>query len=187
MKKTRFFATLLVLSVCFSLIVLPNKSLKGLCQEDYDRIEFTVNSSIASFYQGSTKINETNIRQGTKTAVIKNINNRTYVPLKLFIDQSIISSQGSIVVSAEYDTVTKEVRAFFRTGYSDQDHSISLSTGTKQAIRNGENISLDVPVPSTKLTDGFPYVPIRFIFEAFDYNVDWEASSQKISVVTQNQ
>jgi hypothetical protein len=187
MKKITFFVAFIVLSVCFSFLVLPNKSLKGLCQEDYNRIEFTVNSSIASFFQGNTKINETNIRQGTKTAVIKNINNRTYVPLQFFIDQSVITTQGNIVVSAEYDTVTKEVSAFFRTGYSDQDLSISLSTGSKQAIRNGENLSLDVSVPSTKLTGGFPCFPIRFIFEAFDYNVDWEASSQKISVVTQNQ
>jgi len=56
---------------------------------------------------------------------------------------------------------------------------IILKIGSKTVNVNGENISLDVPAT---IIENRTYVPLRFIAETLNFQVDWSASDRKITV-----
>ena len=95
------------------------------------------------------------------------VNGRVLVPLR------IISQQLGYVVN--YDSVTKSITI---DGHS-QDLSIQLTVGSKQAIVNGRAVTTDV-APDVK--NGVTFVPLPFVSECFDLEVDWNASQRMVTL-----
>lgn len=61
------------------------------------------------------------------------------------------------------------------------DRTIELPLGRRQAMVNGEAVSL--AVPATRI-GGSTMVPLRFLSEALGANVDWIESSQQVDITT---
>ncbi|CAH0118877.1 hypothetical protein PAE9249_01374 [Paenibacillus sp. CECT 9249] len=61
-----------------------------------------------------------------------------------------------------------------------QNRSIELTVGDRQAVIDGHNTKLDVP-PLVK--DGTTYVPIRFIAESLQAAVTWKPSAKAVLIV----
>jgi hypothetical protein len=59
------------------------------------------------------------------------------------------------------------------------DTSIQLTVGKTSATKNGVQIALDVP---PKIIDGRTLVPLRFIGEALGCQVNWDESTQTVSI-----
>ncbi len=58
-------------------------------------------------------------------------------------------------------------------------NNVSLVVSQKIAKRNGETITLDVPA---QILNKRTVVPVRFIAEALDYQVDWEQATQTVKI-----
>jgi S1-C subfamily serine protease len=93
-------------------------------------------------------------------------NNRTLVPLR-----GIFESLQSTPI---WDGATKTVTA------NKGDVTIKLQIGMKNATKNGQTISLDVP---PKIINNRTYVPLRFIGESFGSQVTWNSESKTIHIV----
>jgi len=59
------------------------------------------------------------------------------------------------------------------------DTKIELKIGEKQAFLNGESYDLDVPA---KIVSGRTLVPVRFIAQCLDYNVEWNQDTQVVTI-----
>jgi hypothetical protein len=57
--------------------------------------------------------------------------------------------------------------------------NIQLTIGSKTAYRNGEPVNLQYP---GALVNGITMVPLRFVSESLGANVNWDSSTQKISI-----
>ncbi|HHV71715.1 MAG TPA: hypothetical protein GXX38_03775 [Clostridia bacterium] len=60
---------------------------------------------------------------------------------------------------------------------------IVLGIDKKQAKINGVDFNLDVPA---QIFDGYTYVPLRFITQAFGYEVEWDQENYLVSIVTKS-
>lgn len=58
-------------------------------------------------------------------------------------------------------------------------NNVSLVVSQKIARRNGETITLDVPA---QIINKRTVVPVRFIAEALNYQVDWEQATQTVKI-----
>jgi hypothetical protein len=92
--------------------------------------------------------------------------NRTYVPIR-----AITESFGANV---SWNGKNQSVTIKF------QKVTITLKIGSKKAIVNGKQISLDAP-PS--IVSNRTFVPLRFISEALGANVQWFAENRTIKIV----
>ncbi len=94
---------------------------------------------------------------------------RTLVPLR-----AIFEALGAEVL---WDGKTQTVTALAG------DTQIDLTIGQLTAHINNEPYTLDVPA---KITDGRTMVPLRFVSEALGAKVQWDGSSQTITITTPN-
>ncbi|MFB4328507.1 copper amine oxidase N-terminal domain-containing protein [Paenibacillus sp. CR_12] len=89
----------------------------------------------------------------------------TYVPFRAIAE----ALEAEVIWNPEKRSIT----------VSKDGVSIQLLVGSKTASVNGKKISLDAPATVTK---GNTYVPVRFISEALNATVKWEAESQTVVV-----
>lgn len=90
--------------------------------------------------------------------------NRVLVPIR-----AVMESMGANVAWDEnnYVTVTKG------------DRKIELTIGETEALLNGEIVYLDVPA---EIISGRTLVPVRFIAQCLNYNVEWNPDTQTVSI-----
>ena len=90
---------------------------------------------------------------------------RTLVPIRPIAE--------SLGFDVEWNGETRTV--VIRKGHD----QVRLVVSQKIARKNAEMISLDVP---TQIVNGRTMVPVRFIAEALQYEVNWDQSSQTVSI-----
>lgn len=95
------------------------------------------------------------------------INGRTLIPIR-----SIFEALGAEV---NWDSNTRRVTAT-RNGIK-----IELTIGANTAYKNGQIIATEVPA---QIIDSRTYVPLRFITEALDFNVYWNAKIHAVYIST---
>ena len=95
------------------------------------------------------------------------VEGRTLVPLRAIFE--------ALGASVEWDQATKTVSS---TLGSD---SISLAVGSTTLVKNGEDITLDVPA---QIINSRTMVPARAIAEAYGVGVEWDAATRTV-VLTQ--
>lgn len=95
------------------------------------------------------------------------VNGRTLVPLRAIFE--------ALNVTPQWDQSTKTVTA--KTDKVD----MKLKIGSTNAVVNGQNITLDVP---GTLVNGRTMVPARFIAETLGAQVDWDASTKTVKIVS---
>lgn len=78
-------------------------------------------------------------------------------------------------MSVSWDGSTKTAKA------TNDDVVIEITVDDIDAIVNGNVNTLDVPA---KIIDGRTYVPIRFVAEALEYNVNWSETEQTVLIDT---
>lgn len=74
---------------------------------------------------------------------------------------------------AEWNPDTKEVKVTF------DDKVVSMVIGSNIAIVNGEAVSLDTP---PEIREGTTFVPLRFISDAFGFEVEWIESTKTAKI-----
>lgn len=93
------------------------------------------------------------------------LNSRTLVPIRPIAE--------TLGFNVDWNEQTRTV-----TIQKDTKH-ISLVVSQKIAKRNGETIKLDVPA---QILNKRTVVPVRFIAEALDYQVDWDQAAQTVKI-----
>ena len=91
------------------------------------------------------------------------VEGRTLVPLR-----AIFEALGATV---EWDPATKSVSSTLG------DDSISLAVGSTTLVKNGEDVTLDVPA---QIINSRTMVPARAIAEAYGVDVQWDAASRTV-------
>ncbi len=76
-----------------------------------------------------------------------------------------------------FDQISKTITS------SKNDQNIELQVDSKKAIVNGEQKGLDVPA---MIIDGRTLVPLRFIGENYQGQVNWNGTSKVVTIVTAN-
>lgn len=95
------------------------------------------------------------------------ISGRTLVPMR-----DIFEALNATVV---WNGVTQEIRA------QSDSRSIALQIGSRSAVLNGEQVTLDQP---PLLLRGSTFVPLRFVSEALGTQVSWDAASEQVRIVS---
>jgi hypothetical protein len=95
-----------------------------------------------------------------KSANVVIENDRTLVPLRLIAE--------SLGAKVEWVPETKGI------SIQDGERVLSLAIGSASPELDGTEIKIDV---APKIIDGYTYVPLRFIAESLDCNVDWSDGS----------
>ena len=95
------------------------------------------------------------------------VNGRTLVPLRAIFE--------ALNVTPMWDQSTKTVTA--KTDKVD----MKLKIGSTNAVVNGQSVSLDVP---GTLVNGRTMVPARFIAETLGAQVDWDANTKTVKIVS---
>ncbi|MGC5328733.1 stalk domain-containing protein [Brevibacillus sp. SYSU BS000544] len=98
--------------------------------------------------------------------VIKN--SRTLVPIRPIAE--------GLGFKVDWDSKTQTV------GIAKASSTVNLVINQKTAKRNGQAITLDTPA---QIINGRTMVPVRFIAEALSYQVNWNASEQKVLISDQ--
>lgn len=107
-------------------------------------------------------VNDTNLKM---TVAPQIENGRTLVPIR-----EIFEALGA---KLDWQGQTKTITA------SKKNITVKLVVGEKTALVNGNSVTLDVPA---KIKNGKTLVPLRFIGEAFNCNVKWDAASKTVTV-----
>ena len=92
-------------------------------------------------------------------------NGRAMVPLRATFE--------ALGATVRWDAGTRTIAA------AKGDASIQLTVGDTSATRNGARITLDAP---PRIVDGRTLVPLRFIGEALGCQVNWDDSTQTVSI-----
>ncbi len=92
-------------------------------------------------------------------------NGRTMVPLRATFE--------ALGATVRWDANTRTIAA------TKGDASIQLTVGDTSAAKNGAKITLDAP---PRILDGRTLVPLRFIGEALGCQVNWDDSTQTVSI-----
>ncbi len=92
-------------------------------------------------------------------------NGRTLVPLRAIFEK--------IGATVEWNGDTQTVTA------TKDDTSVSLTINNTVAIKNGEEITLDVPA---KIIGGRTLVPVRFVSDCFGVAVEWDGAMQRVTL-----
>ncbi len=98
------------------------------------------------------------------------VSNRALLPLRAIfeaLDATVLWNQKTKVVTANKDGKT-----------------IVLKLGAKTATINNSTVALDVPVQSIK---GRTMIPVRFVSEALGEEVNWNSSTQRVTITTSTQ
>ncbi|MBQ4527430.1 MAG: copper amine oxidase N-terminal domain-containing protein [Clostridia bacterium] len=94
-------------------------------------------------------------------------NGRTLVPLRAIFEK--------LGAQVQWDAETQTVKA------TKGDTTITLTINDVTAYKNDESITLDVP---GKIVNGRTLVPLRFVSDCFDTDVQWNAEYQKVILTT---
>ena len=94
-------------------------------------------------------------------------NGRTLVPLRAIFEK--------IGADVQWNGETQTVIA------TKGNTSVSLTINNTTAIKNGENITLDVPA---KIIGGRTLVPVRFVSDCFGVNVEWDGNMQWVNLTS---
>ena len=97
------------------------------------------------------------------------INDRTMVPLR-----AIFEELGATVI---WDDSTKTATS------QKGDIVVSITIGDYKIIKNGEEITIDVPA---QIVDSRTLVPVRAISESFECKVEWDDATRSVIVVSAN-
>ena len=95
------------------------------------------------------------------------VEGRTLVPLRAIFE--------ALGASVEWDQATRTVSSTLGEDY------ISLAVGSTTLIKNGEDVTLDVPA---QIINDRTMVPARAIAEAYGVGVEWDAASRTV-ILTQ--
>jgi len=95
------------------------------------------------------------------------VNGRTLVPMR-----AIFEAFGATV---DWDADTRTAIA------TSHDTTIVLTLGSQIALVNGAEVELDVPAQAI---EGRTMVPVRFVSETLDADVDWIPETQTVVIVT---
>jgi hypothetical protein len=98
------------------------------------------------------------------------ISNRALLPLRAIFE--------ALDAKVDWNQQTKVVTA------TKDDRTIVLKLGAKTATINNATVDLDVPVQSIR---GRTLVPVRFVSEALGEEVDWNSSTQRVTIKTSTQ
>ncbi|QZY55238.1 stalk domain-containing protein [Crassaminicella profunda] len=98
-------------------------------------------------------------------------NSRTFVPIRFIAEALDVEA-----VSWDNHTQTAMLKHNEKTLY--------LPMGSKSASINGINMELDAPINVYK---GRTFVPVRFVAEAFNCNVEWNAYTHTVDIYTKEQ
>lgn len=98
------------------------------------------------------------------------INGRTLVPLRAIFE--------GLDASLEWDAKTQTVIA--AKGIT----KVQVTVGEKEAFKNGKSVLLDVPAT---IINGRTMVPLRFVSEAMGSTVEWDESTQTITITSKPQ
>lgn len=91
---------------------------------------------------------------------------RTLVPIRAI-------SESGMGAKVNWDGKTKQVKV------TKGDFEILLTIGEKKVLVNGKETELDVPA---KLINDRTMVPVRFISETFEYDVDWDNDRRRVII-----
>ena len=95
------------------------------------------------------------------------ISDRTMVPMR-----AIFEALGADV---SWDDVSK-------TAYAHKDDTnVSIAIDDSRIIKNDSEIALDAPA---RLIDGYTFVPVRAVSEAFGCSVEWDADLRQVVIVS---
>lgn len=107
-------------------------------------------------------VNEQNLSMEVPPQIDKG---RTLVPLRAIFE--------ALKADVNWNANTKTIIA------KKDDTTIQLTVGQKAARKNGNTLNLDVPA---KIVNGRTLVPVRFIGEAFNCQVNWNAGTRTVTV-----
>lgn len=93
------------------------------------------------------------------------INGRTLVPIRAIIEEM----GGSVSWDSEQNAVTLNYN----------DDTIILTIDSASAVFNGSEESIDAP---PAILNGRTFLPLRFISESFGFDVNWNSSTQTITI-----
>lgn len=97
------------------------------------------------------------------------LNNTTLVPMRSIFE--------ALEINVEYNPETKQIIA------NKADTIIELTLNQNTAQINGSFITLNVAPQSINNTT---FVPLRFISEALNCNIDWNTTTQTINIITKD-
>lgn len=101
------------------------------------------------------------------------VSNRTLVPLRAIAE----------AIGAEVKWEAKEQRVDIKKG----DIALTLWIGKPVAMVNGKEVKVDPDKPlSPMIKNGRTFLPLRFVAETFQFKVDWDASTQSITLTFPN-
>lgn len=106
-------------------------------------------------------------------------NGRTLVPFR-----AIAEALGADVgwdAKTQTVTISKANPNAQKSDAPDGSKNIQLVIGQKNALVNGASVTLDVPA---KIATNRTYVPLRFVSEAMEMGVNWDAATKKITIDT---
>lgn len=94
-------------------------------------------------------------------------NGRTLVPLRVIFE--------ALGTKVDWDQAMQTVTA------TKDEVKITMQIGNSIMVRNGNNITLDVP---PKFLNGRTLVPLRAVAEAFDAEVGWDGINRTVTIMT---
>ncbi|WP_235941276.1 C40 family peptidase [Paenibacillus puerhi] len=150
----RFYKTL-VFSCALTAAGLVSGYAAGSAHAASSEVKVQVNDSLVSFPDAQPYIDTANTLQ---------------IPLRLLVENLGYKLDWS-----------KEANIVKVTLTNDQQ-TIELQTGEKQAIVNGKAVDMDVPA---QFNQGRVYLPLRFVSETFGYRVQWD-SNNRIAIINQD-
>ena len=95
------------------------------------------------------------------------VDGRTLVPLRAIFE--------TLGAGVNWDPATSTVTA------AKDGVSVSLTVNSTKATKNGESVELDVPA---QIVNGRTLVPVRFVSDCFDVNVEWDETMKKVSLTS---
>ncbi|MBM7563480.1 N-acetylmuramoyl-L-alanine amidase [Paenibacillus sacheonensis] len=102
-----------------------------------------------------------NGKQLSSSAEPKNVNSRIFVPIR------------TVTEGLGYDVEWKSPNVTISNG----ETMAVLTIGSKKAVVNDQEITLDAPAMISK---NMTYVPLRFVGEQFGLDVDWDADTRSV-------
>ncbi|KNY26616.1 stalk domain-containing protein [Pseudobacteroides cellulosolvens] len=91
------------------------------------------------------------------------------------------STKTVTIIKGDSKDTTAVTDDVYASNAPDGSKNIKIIIGEKNAEVNGNKVQLDVPA---KIATGRTYVPLRFVSEAMEMGVNWDAKTKKITIDT---
>jgi hypothetical protein len=148
-----------IITVSFPTLEIDSKMIEIVVDAVGNKIAIQIGSSVAL-------LNDTIEIPLDKGSIPTILDGRTYVAIR-FLSEEVFNA--NVEWNAEDRSVT------FRKG----DFVVTVYIGKKTAIVNGKEVSIDAP---PVIVEGRTLVPLRFISENLGASVEWEASTQTVTI-----